>query len=325
MNILVTGATGFIGSHLVDKLLTKGHTVYCTKRKSSKTQWLSNKNIEWIDFDLFSPHETLIPSDIDIIYHSAGLVAARNEQEYININAFSSVELANQALTQTKDLKKFVYISSQAAMGPSKSLKKPVTEADQMNPITAYGRSKMIAENKLSEIKDLPYSIASPSAVYGERDKAVLTIFQTTKYGIEAHIGRNDKYVSLVNVHDLVNGIILVGEKGKNSEKYFISSDEFYNWSYLLEEISKSLNKTNTIRINLPHSIVFKLATLSEFLGKLSGSVPVFNKDKGIDITREFWTCSIQKAINDLNYKQQISIPDGFSQTVDWYKQHKWL
>lgn len=328
MNCLVTGATGFIGSHIVDILMDRGFEVRCLVRANSDLTWLNGKNVELFETSYTDTEKLkLAVKDIDIIYHVAGTIAAKNYDGYLLGNKMPTINLLNAVLESGTQLKRFLYVSSQTAIGPSESREKPKTEDMPMTPITSYGKSKKETELEVYNYFDkIPITIVRPPAVYGPRDKAILAVFQSVKLGIGTLMGFNDKYVSLVHSSDLSRGIVEASlSENTISKTYFISSKEFYTWKQIIGIIKKTLEKKFLITINLPHSLILTLGTISELIGKLTGSVPVFNYEKGIDFIQNYWTCSIENANKDFGYEQKMSIEDGIAETVEWYKQNKWM
>lgn len=328
MLVLLTGATGFIGSHIADDLLSKGINVRCIIRKSSDLTWLKGKKVELVeaDFNDVSSLEATLDG-VDSIIHCAGVIAAKNYEGFIKGNKTATLNLIQAVLNKKIDLKRFLYVSSLMAFGPSKDLQHPVLPYQSMNPLSAYGRSKQETESALEEYKKIiPITIVRPPAVYGPRDKATFSIFKSVYYGIGTLIGFNEKYVSLVSSMDLSRGIneacLSENTIGKS---YFISSDEFYTWPQIMAEMKKAFNKKHLLTLKLPHSLVIGLGGFSEFVGKFSKNPPVFDYEKGVVFTQDYWTCSIENAKEDFGYEQKFSLSDGIKITADWYKENKWL
>ncbi|MEO8168133.1 MAG: NAD-dependent epimerase/dehydratase family protein, partial [bacterium] len=232
MNVLVTGGTGFVGSHLVDLLLEKNYSVRCLIRKTSDTHWLQNKLVEFVYGDLFDePALRAAVGGVDYIYHSAGVTKAKTKEEYFRGNATGTRNILNAAIEANPTLKRFVHVSSQAAVGPSIS-KTPIDERHSPHPITTYGRSKLQAEEECLKVMDrIPITITRPPAVFGQRDKDVFEFFNTMSKGLQPMVGFEEKYVSLIHVTDLVRGIVLAGESSSSAgETYFITSKDVYGW-----------------------------------------------------------------------------------------------
>ncbi len=328
MKVLVTGATGFIGSHVADKLLAKGYYVRCIARKTSNLRWLDGKNFEIVEASLDNP-ESLIKAveGVDYVYHVAGLTFARNYEEFLKGNRDATANLISVVEKHAPNIKRFLFVSSQTVVGPAKSLYEPVDETTPRNPITSYGRSKKEAEDVVLSYKDkIPFTIVRAPAVYGPRDTAIYDIFRTVKMGLGTMVGFRDKYISLIHSEDLSRGIIEAAESEKTKDEiYFVSSEEFYTWKQLINIIAEKMNKKFVLKIRLPHFIVLTVAAISEFLGKFSDKPPVFNYEKGIDFIQDYWICSTEKAKRDFGYRQMMSIEDGMQNTIEWYKQNKWL
>lgn len=328
MKVLVTGATGFIGSHVADKLLAKGYYVRCIARKTSNLRWLDGKNFEIVEASLDNP-ESLIKAveGVDYVYHVAGLTFARNYEEFLKGNRDATANLISVVEKHAPNIKRFLFVSSQTVAGPAKSLYEPVDETTPRNPITSYGRSKKEAEDVVLSYKDkIPFTIVRAPAVYGPRDTAIYDIFRTVKMGLGTMVGFRDKYISLIHSEDLSRGIIEAAESEKTKDEiYFVSSEEFYTWKQLINIIAEKMNKKFVLKIRLPHFIVLTVAAISEFLGKFSDKPPVFNYEKGIDFIQDYWICSTEKAKRDFGYRQMMSIEDGMQNTIEWYKQNKWL
>lgn len=323
---VVTGANGFVGSHLVDNLLDKGWKVRCIVRKSSNLKWLDKKNIEIYDCGLFDKDRLRKAfKDANYIFHVAGVVKSKTKEGYFTGNVETTKNLLDVALENTSTIKKFLVVSSQTVTGPS-TKDKPVDENSVCNPITTYGRSKLEEEKLALSYKDkLPITICRAPAVYGERDTEIFIYFQTFNKGLTTTIGFNKKELSLIHAIDLVEGFYLaaISEKS-NGQIYFISSEEFYTWEEINSITSKVLNKKPII-IKVPHFLVYTIAAIAQFFAIFSSKPATLNIEKAKDITQQFWTCDTSKAIKDLGYRQKISIEEGIKRTCTWYKDMKWI
>ncbi len=323
---VVTGASGFVGSHLVDKLLTEGHHVKCILRKTSSQRWLENKPVEIIDAGLFDRDSLKkILKDADYLFHVAGVVKAKNEEDYFKGNVETTQNLLDILSEVNPKLKRVVIISSQTACGPSLE-SKPVTEETIEHPITTYGRSKYAQEQLAKKYMDkLPITIIRPPAVYGSRDTEIYLFFKTYKQGLMGLIGLDKKQVSIVHVDDLVNGIYLAAtSQTAIGQIYFIGSEIYYNWEEIGEVCHKSFGK-KAFTIKIPHIIVYTVAAVAQFFSLFSSKAATFNLEKARDFVQRAWTCDISKAVNDLGYRQNVSLEDGMKRTIDWYKEMKWL
>ena len=328
MKVLVTGATGFLGSHIADELLKKGYEVRCTYRKTSNLRWLKDKPFELVEADFFDIESLKKATEgVDYIVHSAGVVAGRNLDDFLRGNRDTTLNLLKAAEATAPNLVRFVHVSSQTAAGPAESLDKPVTEDMTPHPITAYGISKIEAEKAVLSFKDkFNYTIVRPTAIYGPRDVAIFQMFQIAQKGLGTLMGFDKKYLNLIHSDDCSRGIIQAMESDKAiNETYFIASEEIYNWPQIINVFKKAFNKKFFITLRIPHFLIYTIGAISEFFGRFAKKPPVFNKDKARDFVQKYWICSIEKSQRDFGFKQQVSLEDGIKQTIDWYKEHGWL
>ncbi len=328
MKVLITGATGFVGSHVVDVLLERGHDVFYIARSTSNMRWLDGKKVTRVDgslFDVDSLKDAV--TGIDALIHVAGLTAAKNEAEFRKGNLDATQNLIDAVRAYNPGLKSFVHTSSLTVCGPAPSLERPTTE-DQtdLRPLTAYGRTKKLAEDAVRQAMDIPWTIVRPPAVYGPRDAAILSFFQAVHKGLATLIGFGDSRVSLVHARDLARGIVMAMEQPVAiHQTYFITSDEFYSWPQIVDVTKTAMGKSFVLPVRLPHSLVLGIAGTVGFFGKLSGKPPVLDYEKGLDLIQPYWICSSEKARRDLGYRQEVSLEDGIRGTVQWYREHKWL
>jgi nucleoside-diphosphate-sugar epimerase len=323
---VVTGANGFVGSHLVDNLLSKGMKVRCIVRKSSDLRWLEGKDVEIFDCGLFDKDGLMDAfKGAEYIFHVAGVVKSKTKAGYFKGNVETTRNLLEVALENKSTLKRFLVVSSQTVTGPS--LKdKPVDEETECHPLTTYGKSKLEEEKLVLSYKNkLPITICRAPAVYGERDTEVFIYFQTFSKGLTTTIGFKKKELSLIHAVDLVEGFYLAAVSEISvGQIYFISSEKFYTWEEINKITAKVLNKKPII-IKVPHFLVYTIAAVAQFIAMFSSNPATLNIEKAKDITQQYWTCNTSKAIRDLGYKQNISIEQGIKRSCDWYKEMKWI
>lgn len=323
---VVTGANGFVGSHLVDQLLKKGYSVRCITRKSSNLKWLDGKNVEIFDCGLMDKNGLRKAFEgAEYIYHVAGVVKAKRAEGYFKGNVDTTKNLLEVAVEFRDTIKRFLIVSSQTAAGPSYS-EEAIDENVIPHPITTYGRSKLAEEETGKSFMDrVPVTICRAPAVYGERDTEIFIFFQTFSKGLMTRIGFNKKKVSLIHVEDLVNGFILAAESGKAvNQVYFISSEKYYSWEEIGEVTAKALNK-KPFKINIPHFLVYIIMAIAQFFALFTPKATILNIEKAKDITQPYWTCDTSKAMRDFGYRQNISIEEGIKRTCDWYKKMGWI
>jgi dihydroflavonol-4-reductase len=324
--VLVTGANGFVGSHLVDRLLERGRAVRCLVRRSSNLRYLKDARLGFAYGGLDEATDWQAALDgVETVYHVAGVTFARRARDYFEVNQRGTESLLAAALKHRGQIKKFVLVSSLAAIGPARD-GAAVDEETRPAPITPYGQSKLMGEEAVRAVGDLlPCTIVRPPAVYGPRDYALLELFKAIARGMMPMIGRYDKRVSLVHARDLAAGIVLAGESSRSSGRaYFISSDEVYSMRGLAARIAEMMGR-RTRSVVIPRPLAFGVALAAEGVAALTRKPPVINRDKVRDLSERCWGCSIARAKSELGYNPQIPIEEGLRETIDWYKREGWL
>jgi dihydroflavonol-4-reductase len=322
----VTGGTGFIGSHLVERLLAKGYTVRCLVRNPKKLGFLNTLPIELVEGDLFS--RSALEKGIEgahYVYHIAGVVAAKKKEDFFLYNRDGTKNMIEVTAQVNPSVKKFVHISSQTAVGPGEG-KNPVNESTPAHPITTYGKSKLASEQEVMKFREkVPVTILRVAAVYGPRDTATFDYFKSAYRGLELMIGFHDTYVSLVHVHDIVSGVVLAGENEKSSgEIYFLGSEKYYTWDEIGYVTRGVLNK-RMLRIRVPKPFVFVIGGISGIVSQFKAKPSVLNFEKAYDLTQDNWCCDITKAKTELGYAPEITLEHGIRETVKWYLDNKWM
>lgn len=321
MRSLVTGATGFIGSYLAEELTRKGHKVTCLVRKTSNLKWIEGLDVDLAYGDCLdkkSLYDNI--SGFDYIFHLAGLTKATNAEDFFSVNVKGTGNLIQAVAEKNSNIKRFIYLSSLAAIGPSRN-NNPVNENTEPRPVSAYGKSKLEGERLVLRYKNmLPVTIIRPPAVYGPRDKDMYTFFKMLQKGIFLCWGKC--YYSLLYVDDLVKGIIISAENQSSAgEIYNISDGKTYSNDEIAETISSAIGK-KPVRLRIPRSMMPIFATIGQKLIK-KGSI--INKDRIKDFQYPYWICDSTKAKDKLGFVPKVGIKEGMKWTADWYKIHRWL
>lgn len=326
MNALVTGSNGFIGSHLVEQLIQHHYEVSCLIRRTSNLRWIRGLPVKFINGDI-TDFNSLVPAvkNMDYVFHLGGVVRAKNEQEFYQANYEGTENLLRACQQKNPDLKKFIFLSSQAAVGPGFD-KIPLQESDPPRPISIYGKSKLKAEQAVLEYGPyFPVTIIRPPSVYGPRDDDILEIFKYVKRGIKSMPGMKDKFVSLIHVRDLVDGIILVAESEKSTGQiYFLANPKIHSILEFETEIAHAMNK-KTITIRVPEFLIDFYAYVNELHSKMTDKIAIVNKDKALEMKQRYWLVDSTKARNELRFVTRISLEEGIRETLLWYRQNKWL
>ncbi len=326
MKALVTGANGFIGSHLVDLLLAHKYDVRCLVRRTSDLRWLSNLNVEFVYGDLFDEDALRdATADVSYVFHSAGLTKSKTKDGYFKANVEGTSNLLEAARKHAPALKRFVLLSSQTAAGPSPT-KVPITEDVTPHPITTYGKSKLKAEEECLRLgSTMPVTILRLPAIFGPRDKDIFEFFNTIGKGLQPMVGFKEKYISLLHVEDTVRGVLMAAEyPGAVAKTYFISSSSIYGWREI-GDVARKLMGTKVLRIRIPEIGVYIISAFNEFFALFSSKPALINFEKARDMVQDYWTCDSSKAEKEFGYRQKISLEEGIRSTIEWYKREGWL
>ncbi len=326
MRVLITGSNGFIGSHLVERLLNKDCEVFCLVRKTSNLRWIQHLPVNFIYGDVVD-YPSLIPAveRMDYIYHTGGIVRAHSENEFNRVNCEGTKNLLKACRQFNPNIKRFTFISSQAAAGPSFD-GSPLKESEMPRPISAYGRSKLNAEAEVMKYADIfPVTIIRPPSVYGRRDTDVFVIFKTLKFGIKPVVGFGERKISMIHIDDLVWGICLATEHDKAQNQIFFMADPVnYVWLDVLNLMSHIMDKKAMV-IRVPPLLLSALAWINENSAGIFKYEAVLNTDKAREMRHRNWLISNEKAEELLSFKPEVELEDGLKETVAWYKNHGWL
>ena len=324
--VLITGASGFVGYHLIEEALKNNLEVYAAVRKTSKTDHLKEFDIRYT-FPDFTDTPSLIANlrenRYDYIIHAAGITKARSQKEYNDVNAGYTHNLSLAAVESGIKLKKFVLVGSLAAVGPLNDLAGKITEETAPHPITAYGKSKLLAEEKLKAFCELNYTILRPTGIYGPRDRGIFIFFKQVANGIEPYIGNVKQQFSFIYVKDVAQAAIKALQAG-NRQTFNLSDGCFYDRYELANSIKEILNR-NAIKFHLPVNFVKFIAHIAEKYGSLTNKAVILNVEKLSELTAVNWYCDIIRARTELGFNPRYDLRSGVAETLSWYKANKWL
>lgn len=326
MNILVTGATGFIGSHLVERLSREGHTITCLAKETMHVRVLQSLGCRVVLADLANgaPLDRLL-RDAHTVYHLAGVTRARHPRDYYQGNVVGTRRLVRACIESAPELRRFVFVSSLTASGPSRD-GRPLSEDAPCRPVSDYGRSKMLAEDEVRSTGcRLPWTIVRPSAVYGPRERDMYDYIKIIRRGLEPLIGLQDKLLSLIHVDDLVDGIVRAGESPQAAGRiYFLGSEQPYTYHQISMAIARVF-RSRPLCLRLPHWLVYAIGASASALGALAGREVFFNVQKARESVQRGWVCSVERARRELGFRQRVELGEGMAQTCQWYVQEGWL
>ena len=339
MKILVTGASGFIGSFIVEEALRRGFETWAAVRKSSSRAFLQDSRIHFIELNLASEEqlkEQLKGCAFDYVVHAAGVTKCLNRDDFFRINTDGTRHLVVALLALKMPLKRFVYISSLSIMGAIREQQpyQEIREEDEARPNTAYGKSKLEAErwlklqNEKLEMRNeklFPYVILRPTGVYGPRERDYFMMAKSIKAHTDFAVGFRQQDITFVYVTDVVQAVFLALEKGKTGRKYFLSDGEVYQSSTFSNLIRRELGNPWWIRITAPLWLLRIVTFCGECIGRLTGKVTALNNDKYHIMRQRNWRCDISPAREELGYEPQVKLEEGVKRSIQWYKENKWL
>lgn len=321
MKALITGATGFIGSHLVEWLTHIGYDIHCLVRKQSNLRWIKSQPVHLIEAD-FRDTESLnrAVTDMDYIFHLGAVINAGRWETYFQINFMNTKRLIEACIRNNPDLKKFVLVSSISAMGPGKK-ETYRTETAPCQPRSFYGKSKRLAEKIGLKYQDtIPITIIRPPSVIGPRQRELLLIIKCIKMRLIPQIGNGDKQTSLCYIGDLVKAIQLVAEKPETAgEIYLITDSNSYSWREVSDEIVRQMG-IEKFYFRIPHFIQYSIALLLELISAITRSAPYLTR-QNLNTTREsYWLFDDSKIREKLGFTSTVGIREAVGKTIQWYR-----
>ncbi len=328
--ILITGASGFIGSFIVEEALSRGFETWAAIRKSSSRAFLQDKRIHFIDLNLSSEKqltEELKGMEFDYVVHAAGVTKCLHKEDFFRINTEGTKNLVWALQNVKMPLKRFVYISSLSIMGAIREEQpyREIRESDKAQPNTAYGKSKLETEQWLDTLSDFPYIILRPTGVYGPRERDYFMMAKSIKAHTDFAVGFKQQDITFVYVTDVVQAVFLALEKGENGRKYFLSDGEVYQSSTFSDLIRKELGNPWWIRITAPLWLLRIITFCGEYIGHITGKVTALNNDKYNIMKQRNWRCDIMPARQELGYEPKVKLEEGVHNSISWYKKNKWL
>ena len=331
MKILITGASGFIGSFIVEEALKRSFETWAAVRKSSSKAYLQDERINFIELNLSSKEqlvEQLKGKGFDYVVHAAGVTKCLNKQDFSRINTLGTKNLVDALMEVGMPLKRLVFISSLSIFGAIKEQQpyEEIRETDTPQPNTAYGKSKLEAEKYLESLGTrVPYIILRPTGVYGPREKDYFIMAKSIKGHSDFAVGYKRQDITFVYVQDVVQAVFLALEKGENGRKYFLSDGQVYQSTTFSDLIHEELGRPWWIRITAPVWVLRIVTFFGEYVGRMTGKVTALNNDKYNILKQRNWRCDIQPAIDELGYQPKYDLKRGVKETIKWYKDNGWL
>jgi nucleoside-diphosphate-sugar epimerase len=318
---MVTGATGFVGSHLAEALRQRGHEVTVLARSAAKAESLQAKGMRVVMGDLHdSAALTRAAEGQHVIFHVAGVVAARDEDEFLRANRDGTANVVEAARAGRP---RFVVVSSMAAAGPSRP-GMPHRGDEPARPVTAYGRSKLAAESVVTT-SALPWTVVRPPTVYGPRDLEVLKVFRLARWGVAPVFGDGSQELSAVHGADLAEALVAVGLSDATVGKtYYACHPEVVTSAGLVRAIGATMGKRVAI-VGVPQAIGRALLALTEAGARLAGEPTILTTDKANEFFQAAWTGDPEPLARDAGWRAAHDLTTGLADTYRWYRSAGWL
>jgi nucleoside-diphosphate-sugar epimerase len=322
---VVTGASGFVGSHIVDELLRSGASVRCLLRSTSSTRWLDGKPVEIVRVsmnDAGSLAESL--RGARWIVHAAGLTHARSAREFHDVNVGGTEHMLRAAMSAGPDLERFLLVSSQAAAGPSGD-GKPVVEAERSEPVSTYGTTKLRSERLALLLRDrIPVTVIRPPAVYGPRDEAFLKYFAAVKHHLLPMLKPGGRF-SLVYVEDLARAIgLALQHPDAKGKVYFAAEPEQTDYAEFGRCVVQAMG-VKAMALTPPGWLLQAGALGGELWGMILRRPPLLSREKIKEITAGDWICSSAKIRAELKWAPEVPLQEGIRRTAAWYREVGWV
>jgi len=323
--VLVTGGTGFIGSHLVATLAEQGVKARVLVRPTSDTTSLIARGVECIvggldELDILAQ----AVNGVETVIHLAAVTRARSEKEYFQVNTDGTRNLVNTLRMMDPRPRRLVYVSSLAAAGPSVD-GVPVDVYDVPRPITSYGRSKLAGEAECLMIaNEMEVLILRPPAVYGPGDRDLFRCFQMATRGILLVPTGPTRWLQFIHVHDLINALLCAITAEQASGVYHVAEPQPYAWGQITDWLAKAVGR-QVRAVRVPQWSIRAAAAVSEFGAAMIGRATIFNREKAEELLAPGWLCETEAVKRDLGFEVRIPLPQGLVGTASWYREHGWL
>jgi dihydroflavonol-4-reductase len=324
--MLVTGANGFIGSHICETLRSSGFDIRALVRQTSDLTNIKHLDLELVYGDLNDPDS--LPAAIegaDAIVNNAGITKALDNTVFERVNVAGTENILKAVETSGGDIKRFVQISSTAASGPAPS-ELPINEDHPPRPLTAYGKSKLESERAaLAYREKFPVTVLRPSAVYGPRDREMLSFFKAVNLRLKPTFGTGECYINFTYVKDLAQAVArALTVDSPSGVVYFVAEKRSYSYSEAGDIISRALG-IKGLDIHIPTTVLRFAGKVSEKAARWRNKASIFSADKALEISQKYWLVDTSRIENELDFVSPTSFRDGVAETVQWYRRHGWL
>lgn len=332
MKILITGASGFIGSFIVEQGLAQGHDVWAAVRGTSSRKYLQDKRINFIELNLDDAgalRSQLSSAGVvfDVVIHAAGVTKCLDKSDFMRINCDGTKNLIEALDATGIKPKQFIYLSSLSIFGPVRE-KQPYTaicDSDIPQPNTAYGSSKLASEEYIKSREALPYVIFRPTGVYGPRDRDYFQMAASIKRHVDFSVGYKPQVITFIYVKDLVKAIYAAVEKGVTKRCYFVSEPTGYNSRSFSDCIQREMGVKTVLHIKAPLWFLKAVSVCAEALSRITKKPSTLNSDKYNIMKQRNWLCDTSLIERELDFRIDYPLEKGTEEMIKWYKENKWL
>jgi nucleoside-diphosphate-sugar epimerase len=333
--ILITGASGFIGSFLVEEALRRGEEVWAGVRANSSRRYLTDPRIHFATLDLsdetrlrtqLEAYRSEMGSGWDLIIHAAGVTKCRKAEEFMEGNYHATRHLVDALIALQMQPAQFFYLSSLSVLGPLHEADgRPFTEDDEPRPNTAYGRSKRAAEEYLQSLPGFRSVIFRPTGVYGPREKDYFLMARTIQRHLDFSVGYQPQALTFIYVTDLVRALFSAYERGLTRGCFLLSDGNTYSSAHFSDLLRDELGVRGVLHITAPLWFLRLVCAVSQTLSGWVGKASTLNRDKYQIMKQRNWQCNITPARDELLYQPKYPLERGVRDAIAWYKQEKWL
>lgn len=333
--ILITGASGFIGKHLVAEALSRGYEVCAGIRASSSKDGLKGERITFMDLIYGNPEEMARQLDFymdnfgafDYVIHNAGLTKALDKQDFYRVNALYTDNLLKAFALSGNKPGKFLLMSSLSTFGAGDEKNfTPVNLTDSQDPQTEYGKSKLLAENYVRSQNALPYLILRPTGVYGPGDKDYLMEVKSIRRGFHFSIGSTPQRITFIYVKDLAAAAFMALEnKNLLNREYFVADGDVHTGDEFAAILKKLLDKRFLLHMRVPGWMAYIACLCIEGLGKLARKPVTLNTDKYKILKQRNWICDTAPLRDETGFTSSRNLQKGLEESIAWYKEKGWL
>jgi UDP-glucose 4-epimerase len=333
-SILITGASGFIGSFIVEEALSRGFSTWAGVRSTSSRRYLQQPDTNFLELNF--ANGTALRNALrahrdahgafDYVVHCAGATKCNDRSDFDRINHRQTCDLADALIELDMVPQQFIFISTLSVFGPiHESDYSPIRESDRPLPNTAYGESKLQAERYISSLSGFPYVFLRPTGVYGPREADYFLMAKSIASHVDFSVGYKRQDLTFVYVKDVVQAVFAAIERKVSRRAYFLSDGGVYPSRAFSDLIQREMHTHCVLHIKSPLCVLRAVSFVAERIGRLTGKSSTLNTDKYNIMRQRNWRCDITPAEVELGYKPAYNLERGVAETIAWYKREGWL